>query len=597
MFAGCKDRGALESKKPIDYSPEEVQKASKQANTFFDNAFEEELDFYPEWQTQLGIKKNYGSWYDNSEEQAKKEQAYFKKKLANLEDSIKLQALDSPTRLSYQLYKKKIENSIASHKFRHYNYPVNQMFGTHSKVPSFLSNNHSISNYEEAEAYLSRLEGITTHFAQLVDGLKTREANNVIPPKFVFAKVIDDSKNIIQGAPITTGSKKNILFADFEKKINKLDKLSADQKKTLLKGCEKRLLDNVKPAYENLISFLQQQEKRASTDDGVWKFNNGADYYKHRLNQITTTDLSSEEIHKIGLEEIDRIHGEMKVIMKKVGFKGSLPDFFKFMRDDKQFYYANNEKGKKAYMKQAESIIDEMRPKLDDLFLTKPKAKLIVKQVEPYREKSAGKAFYNSPAPDGSRPGIYYANTYDMADMPKYQMEALAYHEAIPGHHMQLSIAQELKEVPKFRKYGGYTAYVEGWGLYSEYIPKELGLYSDPYSDFGRLSMELWRACRLVVDTGIHTKKWTREKGIQFYKENTPNSEGDCIKMVERHIVMPGQATAYKIGMIKILELREKAKNKLGDKFDIRKFHDVILTNGALPLDVLEDLVDEYIES
>ncbi|TYP97536.1 uncharacterized protein DUF885 [Tenacibaculum adriaticum] len=233
-----------------------------------------------------------------------------------------------------------------------------------------------------------------------------------------------------------------------------------------------------------------------------------------------------------------------------------------------------------------------MKTRLDELFITKPKADLKVKAVEGFREKSAGKAFYQQPALDGSRPGTYYANLYDMASMPTYQMEALAYHEGIPGHHMQIAIAQELKEVPMFRKFGRYTAYVEGWGLYSEFIPKEMGFYADPYSDFGRLAMELWRACRLVVDTGIHAKKWTREQGIKYYIDNTPNAELDAVKMVERHIVMPSQATAYKIGMLKILELRKKAKDALGDKFDIRKFHDVVLTNGPLPLNVLENLVD-----
>ena len=238
-----------------------------------------------------------------------------------------------------------------------------------------------------------------------------------------------------------------------------------------------------------------------------------------------------------------------------------------------------------------------MEGRLDSLFLTKPKAKLKVKAVESFREKSAGKAFYQQPAPDGSRPGIYYANLYDMAAMPSYQMAALAYHEGIPGHHMQIAIKQELTDIPKFRKFGGYTAYTEGWGLYSEMIPKEIGLYQDPYSDFGRLAMELWRACRLVVDTGIHTKKWTREQGIEYYVTNTPNAKSDAVKMVERHIVMPSQATAYKIGMMKIIELREKSRKLLGDKFDIKEFHDIVLKNGPVPLNVLSELVDSYIES
>jgi uncharacterized protein (DUF885 family) len=221
----------------------------------------------------------------------------------------------------------------------------------------------------------------------------------------------------------------------------------------------------------------------------------------------------------------------------------------------------------------------------------------VVKAVEPFREASPGKAFYNRPAPDGSRPGTYYANLYRMRDMPIYQMEALAYHEGIPGHHMQIAIALELEDVPMFRKWSSYTAYSEGWGLYTEYLPKEYGFYADPYSDFGRLAMELWRACRLVVDTGLHHKRWTREEAIDYLATNSPNPQGDVVKAIERYIVMPGQATAYKIGMIKILELREKAMTALGERFDIREFHDVVLKNGPVPLAVLETLVNEYIAS
>ena len=305
--------------------------------------------------------------------------------------------------------------------------------------------------------------------------------------------------------------------------------------------------------------------------------------------------MTAEEIHQLGLDEVERIHTEMEAIKDEVGFEGSLQDFFEFMRNDEQFYYEDSDAGRAAYMKEAKRIIDSMRARLNELFITKPKAEIVVKRVEAFREKSAGKAFYNSPAPDGSRPGIYYANLFDIKAMPKYQMQALAYHEGIPGHHMQLAIAQELEGIPKFRKFGGYTPYVEGWGLYCEYLPKEMGAYKDPYADFGRLAMELWRACRLVVDTGIHDKKWTREEGIAYYKDNTPNAESDCIKMVERHIVMPGQATAYKVGMNKILDLRAKAEKALGETFDIRQFHEVVLGQGAVPLSILEELIDDYI--
>jgi len=300
-------------------------------------------------------------------------------------------------------------------------------------------------------------------------------------------------------------------------------------------------------------------------------------------------------IHNLGLAEVERIHGEMRDIMRDVNFDGDLQAFFEFTRVDSQFYYPDTPEGKERYLSEATAWIDDMKARLDTLFLVKPQADLVVKAVEPFREKSAGKAFYQRPAPDGSRPGTYYANLYTMEAMPIYQMEALAYHEGIPGHHMQIAIAQELQGIPKFRKFGGYTAYTEGWGLYAELIPKEIGLYDNPYSDFGRLAMELWRACRLVVDTGIHAKKWTREEAIDYLKRNTPNPESDLVKAIERYVVMPSQATAYKVGMLKILELRERAKQALGEKFDIREFHDVVLKQGPLPLTVLEGQIEMWI--
>jgi uncharacterized protein (DUF885 family) len=334
---------------------------------------------------------------------------------------------------------------------------------------------------------------------------------------------------------------------------------------------------------------------QSDTRDGAWKLPDGDAFYNRALARTTTTDMDAETIHNLGLAEVERIHGEMRDIMRDVNFDGDLQAFFEFTRVDSQFYYPDTPEGKERYLSEATAWIDDMKARLDTLFLVKPQADLVVKAVEPFREKSAGKAFYQRPAPDGSRPGTYYANLYTMEAMPIYQMEALAYHEGIPGHHMQIAIAQELQGIPKFRRFGGYTAYTEGWGLYAELIPKEIGLYDNPYSDFGRLAMELWRACRLVVDTGIHAKKWTREEAIDYLKLNTPNPESDIVKAIERYIVMPSQATAYKVGMLKILELRERAKQVLGEKFDIREFHDAVLKQGPLPLTVLEGQVDIWI--
>ncbi|MGB1216876.1 MAG: DUF885 domain-containing protein [Saprospiraceae bacterium] len=598
FWASCDTRNPIENNLNDDnsVSSEEIKAESAKANAMFDRFFDSAVDRSPEWQSYLGIKKNYGEW-DSMTEDAERETMEFYKSLGQkAKDSIDVAKLDKDTKISFELFQIWCDKQIESYKWRDYDYPVNQMHGKQSQLPAFLINIHNIDTYDDALAYLNRLESMDIVLMELTDKLKRNEKQGVMPPKFVFDHVIRDVKNMITGYPFK-GDGECALYEDFKKKVEAAD-FDESKKKNLILGCEKRLRSDVGGSVERLVRFLESQQARTSNDDGVWKFKRGEEYFKYRLKTITTTDLTANEIHNLGLKEVERIHEEMKAIMTKVGYTGIMHDFFTFMREDPQFYYENTPEGKAAYMKDAEAIIDGMRVKLDELFNTKPKAKLVVKAVEPFREKSAGKAFYQSPAPDGSRPGTYYANTYKMESMPNYQMEALAYHEAIPGHHMQLSIAQEMEGMPKFRRFGSnFTAYVEGWGLYSEFLPKEIGFYENPYSDFGRLAMELWRACRLVVDTGIHAKKWTRQEGIDYYKNNTPNDEGDCIKMVERHIVMPGQATAYKIGMIKILEVREKAKKALGEKFDIKEFHDVVLVNGAVPLDMLEDAVDAWVAS
>tara|TARA_R110002050_G_scaffold25002_6_gene66791 strand:- start:1297 stop:3153 length:1857 start_codon:yes stop_codon:yes gene_type:complete len=570
------------------------QTESEKANALFEAIFMENVMANPVNQTYLGIKQDYGKWNDLSDAAVDADLARSKQQLTRL-TSLDDNKLNEQAALSYELLKAGLEHSISDDKWRYHTYPINQMYGVHSVVASFLINQHQVTDESDAKAYISRLNAIPTLLAQLETSLEIRAKKHIIAPKFVFPYVISDSKNIITGAPFTDTGKDSALWADATRKINKLD-ITDDSKKALLAEVKQALLTKVKPAYEQLITYTKSLEARADTRDGAWKLPDGEAFYNNALARTTTTDMTADTIHDLGLSEVKRIHDEMRIIMKKVHFAGSLQEFFVFMRDDKQFYYPETDEGKTAYLAQAKSLIDTMESRLDEVFTIKPKAELVVRKVEAFREKSAGKAFYDQPAPDGSRPGSYYANLYKMEAMPKYQMEALAYHEGIPGHHMQIAIAQELQGIPKFRKFGGYTAYIEGWGLYSEYFPKEMGLYADPYSDFGRLSMELWRACRLVVDTGIHAKKWTREQAITYYVENTPNAESDAIKMVERHIVMPSQATAYKVGMIKILQLREQAKKALGAKFDIREFHTVILKNGPLPLDILEEQVNKWIK-
>ncbi|MDI5877414.1 DUF885 domain-containing protein [Shewanella xiamenensis] len=571
-----------------------AQSESEKANALFETIFMENIMASPIAQTYMGIKQDYDKWDDIGDEADARELARTKKQLAEL-NQLDASKLDPQTRLSLTLLTQNLNNDIKDYQWRYHNYPVNQMHGGHSMIASFLINQHQISDVSDAKAYISRLNGVPKRLSQLQQALEIRADKGIIAPKFVFGYVISDSQNIIKGAPFDKGED-SALLADFRKKVNTLS-ISEAEKAQLIADAEKALVSQVEPAYKTLIAYIKTLEAKADTRDGVWKLPDGEAFYNNALARTTTTHMTADEIHQLGLAEVERIHNEMRAIMKKVNFNGTLQEFFTFMRDDPQFYYPNTAEGKAAYLADATQLIDNMRSRLDEVFKVKPKAAMIVKQVEAFREKSAGKAFYEQPAPDGSRPGSYYANLYDMKAMPKYQMEALAYHEGIPGHHMQIAISQELKDIPKFRKFGGYTAYIEGWGLYSEYFPKEMGLYADPYSDFGRLAMELWRACRLVVDTGIHAKQWTREQGIAYYVDNTPNAKSDAKKMVERHIVMPSQATAYKVGMIKLLELRHKAEKQLGDKFDIRDFHTLVLANGALPLDVLEEQVDQWIAS
>ncbi|WP_226991277.1 DUF885 domain-containing protein [Paraglaciecola psychrophila] len=603
LFSAC----TPSSKQTTNPTPESVSKQtavatasseSQRVNAFFERVFEESVARYPEYLTSLGRKERADEWNDLSEAYANESMQLTKQQLVELK-AFDRNKLDPGTVLSYDLLVQSMENDIADNKWRLYNYPINQMFGRHSGVVSLLINQHSINSVQDAENYITRLEGVPKLFKQLITNIEARTAANIIPPKFVFPHVIRDSNNIIKGAPFDDGEP-SALLADLTKKLQTLSEkegsqLTDENKTRLLDAAILALNTAVKPAYEKLVAHLTELETKATTDDGVWKWKNGETFYNVALKRTTTTDLTAAQIHEIGLKEVARIHDEMRVIKDKVNFEGDLQAFMQFMRDDDQFYYPNTDEGKARYLREATALIDDMKLKLDGMFITQPKADLNVKAVEAFREQSAGKAFYQRPSEDGTRPGLYYANLYDMKAMPTYQMEALAYHEGIPGHHMQLAIQQELQDVPKFRKFGGYTAYIEGWGLYSEYLPKEFGAYQDPYSDFGRLAMELWRACRLVVDTGIHAKKWTREQGIAYYTENTPNAVSDGVKMVERHIVMPSQATAYKIGMLKILELRTMAKTKLGDKFDIREYHDEILKYGPLPLNIVETKVNDWI--
>lgn len=576
----------------------ETVAAENTINQRLDAWFAEDFEIYlskrPEMLAQLGRKEKMDQWNDESKTFYLNELDRRRRAMDEMKENFSRADLDTAHQLSYDLYVDVVERALDGEAWFDYGYPFNQMFGAHSGIPTFLLNQHKIDNVQDAKAYIARLRGIETKLGQVVENSKRSADEGIMPPKFVYTHVLRDIDNITSGAPFEDSEELNLMLADFKKKTDKLD-LPVEEQEALYSDAIKALQDYVQPAYADLKTELLRQQEMATEDDGAWKLPKGDAYYAHQLRQMTTTDMTPTEIHDLGLAETDRIHEEMRGIMKEVSFDGTLNEFFDFMRTDPQFYYSGEE-GKKRYLKEATDLINTMKGQLDTVFLRTPKAELEVRAVEPFREESAGKAFYSRPAADGSRPGYYYANLYEMKDMPTYQMEALAYHEGIPGHHMQIAIAQELEGIPDFRKFGGYTPYIEGWGLYSEFLPKEMGFYQDPYSDFGRLAMELWRAGRLVVDTGLHDKQWTREEAIEWLVANTPNPRGDVTNAIERYIVMPGQATAYKIGMLKIQALRARVENALGEDFDIREFHDVVLKNGSVPLNILEQQVDAYIE-
>jgi uncharacterized protein (DUF885 family) len=557
----------------------------------FFNAYDAaQLSLSPQSKSYRGLRDaDYGRWDPVGEDAAVAREKLLQATAAALRTSFDPATLGDDEKLSVELFGDIASRSASLFPFRHHGYIFDQMNGAQSQMPAFLINIHRVANEKEAEAYVARLRGLGPQVDDLIAESARRFADGIQPPKWVYAYVISDIDNLSKSARDMQMTGQTLLD-DFRTKIAKLE-ISAERRDALNMAAVAAWRDSAAPAYRRLRTEMERQQAAAPTADGVWRLPDGADYYRALLGYYTTTDMTAAQIHDLGLAEVKRIHGEMRAIMARVGFKGTLQEFFTYVRTDPKFYHTTRE----AYIADAEAKMAAMQAKLPEYFGVLPKSPLTIKAVEPFREKSAGKAFYQSPAPDGSRPGVYYVNLYNLKDMPITELEALAYHEGVPGHHLQRAVQTELKDVPAFRRFAGFTAYTEGWGLYSEELGKDMGFYTDPYSDFGRLGMDLWRACRLVVDTGLHDKRWTREQAIQYLRDTTPNPEGDIVKAIERYIVYPGQATAYTIGKIKIMELRQRAKDRLGKKFDWRAFHDVILTGGPMPLDGLDRRVEAWL--
>ncbi|HEY8614897.1 DUF885 domain-containing protein [Phenylobacterium sp.] len=561
--------------------------------TLFQQAFLEVVRQSPELLTQLGMKDRYGELGDYTKAGQDRELAIGERYLARLKAEFDPARLSPASRLSAELFAQQVETTRRQTKWYWHAYAVSSTGSGLDAIPVMLINSHRVDTVADAEAYVSRLRAMERVGAEVAADLDERSARGFLPPAFVFPRVIPDARNQISGAPFGDGPDQPV-WADFRKKVAAL-KADDAVKAKLLADAQAALTGPWKRGYERYIASLEAMSKKASTVNGVWALPDGDRYYADMTAFYTTTPLTPDQIHQTGLSEVARIRGEMDQIRQKVGFKGSLAEFFAHVKTDARFHYPNTDAGKQQYLADAKKIIGDYMAVADRQFSRLPKQALEVKAVEPFREKTAAVAFYNPGAPDGSRPGIFYVNLSDMTQVLKPQLEAIAYHEGAPGHHFQFARSQEQQDLPMFRRFSYQGAYLEGWGLYAERLGKEAGFYQDPYNDFGRLSLELWRAARLVVDTGAHAKRWSRDQVVQYLRDNTLLTERDIQSETDRYLTTPGQATSYKIGQLKILDLREKAKAALGPKFDLKGFHEVVLANGALPLDVLERQVDAWV--
>ncbi len=567
-------------------------------NNFFNRAFIQFIWDKPETLTVLGILERFGinghnaEWDDNSEAARDRDFEFLMRVMATL-DSYDEHKLTEAEILSVKVMKELLGNPVDDRRFRYHDYPVNQLFGLQNAIPQFLDTFHRVRTTEDAEHYISRLSKVGVKMEQNMEGLAIRERRGIVPPTFVIEKSVTIMRDFVNQP-----AEENVLYVSFRNKLEQADEVADADRARYLASAKTQIEDVVYPAYRDYIEYFTRLKTRSTDDAGVWKLPDGAAYYEYALRVHTTTDMTAGEIHALGFAEVARIQAEMLQIFAAEGYDTSLgvKALFDQLATEERFYYPDTDAGRARILEDYATIIDEIEAATEASFNLRPRADIVVKRVPEFSEQASAGAYYNQPSRDGSRPGTFYANLYDIKATPKYGMRTLAYHEGVPGHHFQIAIQTELEGIPEFRKEAGFTAYSEGWGLYAERLAWEMGFQADPYDNLGRLQAELFRAVRLVVDTGIHAKRWTRQQAIDYMLANTGIAESDVVAEIERYIVMPGQATAYKVGMLELLRLRTEAQEALGESFDIREFHDVILKDGALPLTALREQVVKYIE-
>jgi uncharacterized protein (DUF885 family) len=553
----------------------------KAMHEFFKAEWDYQMEQNPTTASALGDRRWNDRWEDASLAAIERRQQHRIDALARLK-KLDRQKLSPADQLNYDLFQKDLETDIEEFKFRTYLLPVNQRGGiqTADELAELLRF-QTVKDYEDWIARLTSLPALVEqHIALMREGAKA----HIIWPKVVLNRVPAQIDKQVVEQPQDSPFYKP--FKEFP------DSIPAAERERLSQKAREAIQAHVVPAYRQFKQFFTSEYLPAAFEQvGIWQMPQGAEMYAFHARRYTTTKMTPEEIHQKGLSEVARIRAEMQAIMTKVGFQGTHKEFFQKLRTDPQFYYKTPDELLNAYRAMAKRI----DPNLVKVFKTLPRMPYGVIPIADKIAPDTTTAYYNRPAADGSRPGFYYVNLYKPETRPKYEMMALSLHESVPGHHLQIALAQELGEIPNFRRYGGYTAFVEGWGLYAESLGDEMGLYDDPYSKFGQLTYEMWRAVRLVVDTGMHHMKWDRQKAIDYFLDNAAKTEQDIVNEIDRYITDPGQALAYKIGELKIKELRARANRELGSSFDVREFHDAVLLSGAVPLDVLERNVEAWI--
>ncbi|MDP3492196.1 MAG: DUF885 domain-containing protein [Hyphomonadaceae bacterium] len=582
---------------PAGPSADDIAAESAKLTDYLNAEFEEELVMNPMLLTQMGRKELYDQLGDFSEADAAKQLEWRRESVAGMKAAVDPAKLNDDAKTSWAIWESELERSEIRAAWQRHSY-IFGFGGPHTDLPNFLITYHKVDAPTDIDAYISRIALLGPAIDQFTDRAKLAVADGIRTPKFGYERTASEAMNVITGAPFGPGAS-SPLWDDLNTKIGFLlasDRANDAQAAAWKTAAEAALKDKVKPAYERLIAWLNEDMANAPSGKvGALTLPKGPEWYNVSLELQTTTKMTADEIHELGLSEVKRIHSEMDKIRAATGFQGDQKAFFEFMRTDKQFYLPNTDEGRAKYLETAQGYLDVMYKKLPEYFGRLPKAPLVVKRVEAFREVPGGAAHYYGPTPDGSQPGIFYAHLIDMSAVSLWALESLAYHEGVPGHHMQIAIQNELTDIPVFRTQYGYSAYAEGWGLYAEDLGKTMGMFTDPYNDFGRLNSELWRAVRLVLDTGLHAKGWTEEEAVAWAMANSARPTSSIKSEVKRFLLWPGQATTYKIGMIAIQKLRNEAQAALGDKFDWKAFHDMVIGGGSMPLPVLEARVRAWI--